>query len=250
MKLRRWPLIVGTTLLFGGIACESSTEGSAAATSEEDLTTPETVDEEGTSTGEEGAEYSNVDVGEGEKDPEETDGTIEADVSESAELDAEEGGTEGSEGEEVDAEEGGTEGSEGEEVDAEEGGMEGSEGEEVDAEEGGMEGSEGEEVDAEEGGMEGSEGEEVDAEEGGMEGSESDVADTGEGGDKGEKGACCTASFDCITVVEEDCPDGSIDFVPGLSCETSWPCPVPGFVGITRSGKKRVATRSLRRVVA
>ena len=119
-----------------------------------------------------------------------------------------------------------------------EGGSEGSEGEE-DVVVVGAEVSEGEEEDVLEGGSEGSEGEVVDAEEGGT-----------EGGMEGEKGACCTANFDCITVTEKECPEGSINFAPGLSCEKDWPCPVPGFVGITRSGKKRVATRSLRRVFA
>ncbi len=60
-------------------------------------------------------------------------------------------------------------------------------------------------------------------------------------------GACCTSDFNCIDTTEDKCPKDAYDFAEGLSCAEDWPCPVPGFVGIAVAGKSRTIQRSLRR---
>ena len=196
MRIRRWPMVIGTTVLFGAaaVACDSTSSS-----------------EPFVSTSGAPTELNEL---------EETDSSEEADTGESSELSAEEGG-------EVAAEEGG-------EAAAEEGG-------EAAAEEGG-------EAAAEEGG------------EAGEEGGEEELPQIGDkcDGDPfgGEAGVCAgdppepvlicsggvyedAANFNDLCFCEDMDGDGKADEVVCLS---------PGFVGIERSGRKRVATRRLRRV--
>jgi hypothetical protein len=77
-----------------------------------------------------------------------------------------------------------------------------------------------------------------------------EVADV-DGPGKDEFGACCTANFDCVDMDDaKECVIAGGTFEEGLSCAEDWPCPVPGFVGITASGRNRRVIRTIRRVLA
>ena len=66
---------------------------------------------------------------------------------------------------------------------------------------------------------------------------------------KEEFGACCTANFDCVDMDDaKECTIAGGYFEEGLSCAEDWPCPVPGFAGISVAGRQRRAVRSIRRV--
>lgn len=74
------------------------------------------------------------------------------------------------------------------------------------------------------------------------------VADVGDPV-KEEFGACCTANFDCVDMDDaKECTIAGGYFEEGLSCAEDWPCPVPGFAGISVAGRQRRAVRSIRRV--
>ena len=57
---------------------------------------------------------------------------------------------------------------------------------------------------------------------------------------------CCTGEGDCLTAPPGECPEGSQESGFG-TCEDHG-CPVPGFIGLNRSGAPRKALRSLRAV--
>ena len=76
-----------------------------------------------------------------------------------------------------------------------------------------------------------------------------EVADTGKPDSEPVMGACCTANFDCVDMDDaKECTIAGGYFEEGLSCAEDWPCQVPGFVGIAVAGRERKALRTLRRV--
>ena len=243
MRIRRWPFVIGTTVLFGGVAvgCGSQSQSQpfvSASEQSEELT--EAAIEE-TSTDAEGlvsdtaAQEAADASGEDDSTPVDADG--EDNAEEGGEMATEEGG-------EMTTEEGG-------EITFEEGGETTEEGSEMTTEEGGET--------AEEGGETTEAGGEMATEEGGEGGSEElpKIGDKCDGDPfGGEAGVCAGDPPEPVLICSGGVYEDAANFSDLCSCEDmdgdgkadEVVCLSPGFVGIQRSGRKRVATRRLRRV--
>jgi len=230
MKIRRWPYVIGTSVLFMAVTGCSSNDGTTVTSQEgsNDASTTENNDWVDTSTGDNGGEDVLVEVDTVEADTvspdaaENTDGSLAADVTQS--LDSTET--------DIQMEE--------DSVSLMDTAVM------TDTEEESMDAEEQDSILAEDSTSAEDTTDEEDASL--IESDTNEVADVDEPV-KEEFGACCTANFDCVDMDDaKECTIAGGYFEEGLSCAEDWPCPVPGFAGISVAGRQRRAVRSIRRV--
>ena len=246
MRIRRWPFVIGTTVLFGGTAVgcgsQSQSQPFVSASEQQEELAEVAVEETSTDTAELGSDIADQEAADASGE----DGSTPADAA--GEDNAEEGGETAEEGGET-AEEGGETAEEGGEMATEEGGET--------AEEGGETTEEGGEMATEEGGETTEEGGET-MEDGGEGGSEElpKIGDKCDGDPfGGEAGVCAGDPPEPVLICSGGVYEDAANFSDLCSCEDmdgdgnadEVVCLSPGFVGIQRSGRKRVATRRLRR---